>query len=70
MGWIEQNGGVKEMGFMRQAEARGFPGASKADEGVVGLIRWEPSALSFEQTTLAMGKKTNLAREGKENGPR
>lgn len=36
MGWIEQNGGEKEMGFIRQAEARGFPGASKADDGVVG----------------------------------
>lgn len=57
------------MGFMRQAEAHGFPGASKVDE-VMGLIRWEPSALSFEQTTLATGKKTNLDREGKENEPR
>lgn len=58
------------MGFMRQAEAHGFPGASKADEGVVELIRWEPSALSFEQTTLATGKKANLDREGKDNEQR
>lgn len=55
---------------MRQAEAHGFPGASKADEGVVELIRWEPSALSFEQTTLATGKKANLDREGKDNEQR